>query len=113
MYSFVEMEEIFKDQTLLALDTNILDPNLALSKGLQHLEERQILIPDISTYHIIWFPKENHTYDSRTCIVFHIPTPNGLAATHEWDRINYIEDLAVSQGHFVETETTAINLAIP
>jgi len=57
MYSFDEMEEIFKDQTLLVLDTNILDPNLALAKGLQLFEERQIPIPDNSTYHIIWFPK--------------------------------------------------------
>jgi len=71
LFSVDDMDEIFRNQTVLALGKEMLNPTLALEKAMHVYGERNADLPLLNaTFHLIWLPNPKHSYDNRLYIFF-------------------------------------------
>jgi len=104
-------EEIFQDETILALRGRHLDPISALKQAKDILKCSGAVLPlDLALFRLVWFTRRGRQYHNWTYIRFGFLVPEQLHTHNSWDLPRFIKDLEASGRQFIETEPTAIRL---
>ena len=115
LYSASNMEEILPDETILALwhqgQGRQIDPVAALRQAKEIFNTVGALIPPVNVmFRIIWLPEGEHWYNYQAYIRFGYSIPDPLLNYVLWYRTLLMEDLELSEGQFIETESTIVKL---
>ena len=107
--SILNAEEIFQDETVLALSRHRqgrrLDPVSALRQAEDIFNDSGALLPpENATFRLVWFLGRDRWYYNEVYIRFEYPAPSPLWDYVSWDRSLLLEDLELSEGRFIETE---------
>jgi len=103
-------EEMFQDETILALQGRYLDPISALKQAKDVFKySGTIPLSDLALFRLVWFMGRSQ-YHNWTYIRFGFPVPEQLRTHSSWDLPRFIKDLETSRRQFIETEPTAIRL---
>jgi len=113
--SQLNAEEVFRDETILALNRHgqgrRLDPVSALRQAENIFHDSGALPPpDNATFRLVWFTGRDRWYCNQFYIWFEFPAPDPLRDYVAWDRSLLMEDLELSEGRFIETEPTIVKL---
>jgi len=104
-------EEIFQDETILALQGRPLDPITALKQAKDIFKCSGAIPPsDLALFRLVWFTGRGRHYHNWTYIGFGFPVQEQLRTHNSWDVPRFIKDLETSGRQFIETEPTAIRL---
>jgi len=108
-------EEIFQDETVLALSRHgqgrRLDPFSALHQAEEIFNGSGALFPpNNATFRLVWFLGRDRWYYNEVYIRFEYPAPDPLRDYVSWDCSLLLEDLELSEGLFIETEPTIVKL---
>jgi len=104
-------EEIFQNETIIALRGRHLDPISALKQAKDIFKCSGAIPPsDLALFRLVWFMGRGRHYHNWTYIRFSFPVPEQLRTHNSWDLPRFIKDFETSGRQFIETEPTAIRL---
>jgi len=100
--SILNAEEIFQDETVLALSRHgqgrRLDPVSALHQAEDIFNDSGALLPpENATFRLVWFLGRDRWYYNEVYIRFEYPAPDSLRDYVSWDRSLLLEDLELSE----------------
>ena len=109
----LNVEEVFKDETVLALSRyqrgHRLDPVSALYQAeVIYKYCRATLPPDNVAFRLVWFLEEDNWQHNNVYIRFAQPASEEIRGFTTWDCSLLLEDLQMSEGRFTETEPTIV-----
>jgi len=105
------IEEVLRNETILALQGRRLDPISTLREAEDIFDySGAILPPDNAAFRLVWFLGRELQYHNRVYIRYEYPAPDPLHAHVAWDRSRVMGDLELSEGRFIETEPTIVKL---
>jgi len=107
--------EVLQHETILLLSRNgqgqQLDPFSALCQAESIIDHSGALPPpNNATFRLVWFTGRDRWYYNQVYIRFEFPAPDLLRGQVTWDRSLLLEDLELSEGRFIETEPTIVEL---
>jgi len=102
-------EEIFQDETILALRGRHLDPITALKQAKEIFQYSGAILPsELAVFRSVWFTGKGRRYHNWTYIRFGFPVPEQLRTHNSWDLPRFVKDLKTSGRQFIETEPTVL-----
>ena len=115
LYSESNMDELYLDETILALRHHgqgwQIDPFAALRQAKEIFNTVGAFIPPVnSMFHIIWFPGGDYWYNYQAYIRFDYSLLDSLLNHVSWYLSLLMEDLILSEGRFIKTEPTIVKV---
>jgi len=105
------MDEVLRNETILALQGRRLDPVSALGQAEDICEYSGALPPpNNAVFRLVWFVGRDLHYYHRIYIRYEYPIPDSLRVHVAWDRSQLLGDLELSEGLFIKTEPTIVKL---
>ena len=107
--SALDIDEVLRNETILALQGRRLDPISALRQAEDIFDYSGALRPpDNAAFCLVWFTGREQRYHNRIYIRFEYLVPDLLRTHVVWDRSRLLGDLESSDGRFIETEPTIV-----
>ena len=109
--SALDMDEVLRKETILALQSRRLDPVSALRQAEDIFDYSGALPPpNNAVFRLVWFLGRDQHYHHRIYIWYEYPITDSLRVHVAWDRSRLLGDLELSEGRFIETEPTIVKL---